>query len=165
MNQTLKKLGKEESYSLLLELSSLNKENADFLKLKLEKNPENAIDYYEKKLKNILWSERINLREARKVISDFKRISKDPEHLLELMTFYVETGVKLGEEYGDMYEAFYSSMESMFEQIVKSVKDNKKLIPRFKARLDSIIERSCEGWGHKDTLEEIYEELRTGGKQ
>src|SRR3989338_7466290 len=85
MNQTLKKLGKEELYSLLLELSSLNKENADFLRLKLEKNPEDAIAYYKKKLKNILWSERINLREARKVISDFKRISKDPEHLLELL--------------------------------------------------------------------------------
>ena len=39
MNQTLKKLGKEELYSLLLELSSLNKENADFLRLKLEKKP------------------------------------------------------------------------------------------------------------------------------
>ena len=70
MNPTLKQLGKEELYSLLLELSSLNKENADFLKLKLEKNPEDAIGYYKKKLKNILWSERINLRDARKVISD-----------------------------------------------------------------------------------------------
>ena len=160
MNQTLKKLGKEELYSLLLELSSLNKENADFLKLKLEKNPEDAIGYYKKKLKNILWSERINLREARKVISDLKRISKQPEHLLELMSFYVEIGVKLGEEYGDMYEAFYSSMESMFEQIIKILNDNKKLIPRFKTRLNSIIEQSCEGWGHKDTLLEIYEELK-----
>jgi len=160
MNPTLKQLGKEELYSLLLELSSLNKENADFLKLKLEKNPENAIAYYKKKLKNILWSEQMNLREARKVISDFKRISKQPEHLLELMIFYVDTGVELGEEYGDMYEAFYSSMESMFEQIVKTLNDNKKLIPRFKARLDSIVEKSCEGWGHKDTLEEIYEGLK-----
>ena len=32
----LKKLGKEELYSLLVELSSLRKENADFLKLKLQ---------------------------------------------------------------------------------------------------------------------------------
>ena len=84
---------------------------------------------------------------------------------MELMTFYVEIGVKIGEKYGDMYESFYSSMESMFEQIVKILNDNEKLIPEFKSRLDSIIERSCEGWGHKDTLEDIYEELRTGGKQ
>ena len=162
MNKTLKSLGKEELYSLLLELSSLNKENADFLRLKLEKRPEEAIDYYKKKLKNILWNERINLRDARKVISDFRRMSNEPEHLLELMTFYVEMGVKLGEKYGDMYETFYSSMESMFEQIVKTLNNNKNLIPQFKARLDSIIGRSCEGLGHKDTLEEIYNELNRG---
>ena len=160
MNKTLKSLGKEELYSLLLELSSLNKENADFLRLKLEKRPEEAIDYYKKKLKNILWNERINLRDSRKVISDFRRISNDPEHFLELMVFYVETGVKIGEQYGDMYEAFYSSMESVFEQIVKTLNNNPLLIHQFKEKLNSIIERSCEGWGHKDTLEEIYGDMK-----
>ncbi|MBN2422386.1 hypothetical protein JXB41_04100 [Candidatus Woesearchaeota archaeon] len=150
---------KEELYSLLLELSSLNKENADFLRLKLENKPEDALEYFKKKLKSILWNERINLREARKAITDFKRISKQPEHLLELMVFYVETGVRIGEEYGDMYEAFYSSMESMFEQIIKNLNDNTDLIPLFKDRLISIVERSCEGWGHKETMEEVMEGL------
>ncbi len=126
----------------------------------LENNPEDAIAYYKKKIKNILWNEKINLREARKAISDFKKISKKSEHLLELMAFYVEMGVKVGEKHGDMYEAFYASMESMFEQIIKILNDNKKLIPRFKTRLNSIIEKSCDGWGHKDTLLEIYDQLR-----
>ena len=162
MNPTLKKIGKEELYLLLLELCNLNKENMDFLSLKLGEKPEDVLAYYKKKLKNILWNERINLRDARKFISDFRRISNQPEHLLELMTFYVEMGVKLGEKYGDVYEAFYSSMESMFEQIVKTLNNNKHLIPQFKARLDSIIDRSCEGWSHKDTLEEIYNELNRG---
>ena len=72
MNQTLKKLGKEGLYSLLLERSSLNKENADFLMLKLEKNPEDAIAYYKRKLKHLPWNEKISRHEARKVISDFK---------------------------------------------------------------------------------------------
>ena len=31
------------------------------------------------------------------------------------------------------------SMESMFEQIVKILNDNEKLIPEFKSRLDSIL--------------------------
>lgn len=155
----LKNLGKEELHSLLLELSSLNKENADFLRLKLENKPEDALTYYKKKLKNILWNERINLREARKTISDFKRISKNPGHLLELMIYYVETGVKIGEQYGDMYEAFYSSMESMFEQTIKTLNNNPILMLQFRERLNLIIERSCEGWGHKDTLEDLYEEL------
>ncbi len=160
MNQELKKLGKEELYSLLIELVSLKKENADFVKLKLQNKPEEAILYYKKKIKDTLWQERINLREARKAVAGFKKISKNPEHLLELMVFYVENGIKIDNEYGDMYEAFYSSMEAMFDQIIKMLNENKELIPKFKGRLDSIIDKSCEGWGHKDTLMNIYGELR-----
>src|SRR3989338_1151736 len=156
----LKKLGKEELYSLLLELSSLRKENADFLKLKLQGEADEAITYYKQKIKEALWQEKTNLREARKALVDFKRISKNTEHLLELMVFYAENGEKIDNEYDDMYEAFYSSMETMFDQIIKMLNSNPNLIPKFKWRLDTIIERSCEGWGHKDTLEDIYEELK-----
>src|SRR3989338_1230210 len=155
----LKKLGKEELYSLLLELSSLRKENADFLKLKLQSGADEAVTYYKQKIKEALWQEKTNLREARKALVDFKKISQNSEHLLELMVFYVENGEKINNEYGDMYEAFYSSMESMFDQIIQTLNNNLDLIPKFKGRLDSIIDKSCEGWGHKDTLLDIYEKL------
>lgn len=59
-----------------------------------------------------------------------------------------------------MYEAFYSSIEVMFEQIIKMLNNNPELNQKFKGRLDFIIDRSCEGWGHEDTLTDIYEELR-----
>ena len=144
---------------LLLELSSLRKENADFVNLKLQNKPEEAVTYYKQKIKNLLWQERINLREARKAIGDFKKISKSSEHILELMVFYVENGVEMGEEYGDMYEAFYSSMEAIFDQIIKMLNKNKELMPTFKERLDSIIDKSCEGWGHRDALMDMYGEL------
>ena len=156
----LKKLGKEELYSLLLELSSLRKENADFLKLKLQSGADEAVTYYKQKIKEALWQEKTNLREARKALVDFKKISKNPEHLLELMVFYVENGIKIDNEYGDMYEAFYSSIEAMFDQIIKTLNNNQDLMPKFKGRLDSIIDKSCEGWGHKDTLLDIYEKLK-----
>lgn len=162
MNKEIKKLGKEELYSLLLELANLTKENTDFLELKLQNKPEEALNYYKNKITNLLHQNRINLREARKATSDFKKISRSPEHFLELMIFYVETGVEIGEEYGDMYEAFYSSMESMFEQIIKMLNENPDMIPKFKERLDLIIDRSCEGWGHKDSLTDIYEGLQGG---
>ncbi|HLD79940.1 MAG TPA: DUF6155 family protein [Candidatus Nanoarchaeia archaeon] len=160
MNPELKKLGKEELYSLLLELSSLRKENADFLRLKLQSGTDEAVTYYKKKIKEALWQEKTNLREAKKALVDFKKISKNPEHLLELMIFYVENGEKIDNEHGDMYEAFYSSMETMFDQIIKTLNSNTNLIPKFKGRLDSIIDKSCEGWAHKDTMLDIYEELK-----
>ena len=51
----LKKLGKEELYSFLLELSSLRKENADFLRLKLQSGADEAVNYYKRKIKKALW--------------------------------------------------------------------------------------------------------------
>lgn len=160
MNKELKKRGKEELYLLLVELAGLTKENTGFLNLKLQNNSDEAVIYYKKKIKDLLWSEKPNLREARKAINYFKKISQNTEHLLELMVFYVENGIKIDNEYGDMYEAFYSSIETMFEQIIKMLNHNTELIPKFKGRLDIIIENSCDGWGHKDTLMDIYEELK-----
>lgn len=157
MNKDLKKLEKKELYSLLLELGSLSKENAEFLKLR--KKPDVVLAFYKKKIKKIFFSERINLREARKVVTNFKKRSIETEHLLELMVFYVETGVKIDNKLGDMYEAFYLSIESMFEQVIKTLNENPKFIPKFKQRLDWIIGHCCEGWGHKDALTCIYEEL------
>ncbi len=156
MNKELKNLEREELYSLLLDLSSLRKENADFLKLKLQSGADEAVTYYKQKIKEALWQEKTNLREARKAIANFKKISKSTEHLLELMVFYVENGEKVDNEYSDMYEAFYSSMEAMFDQIIKTLNSNPNFISKFKGRLDSILGKSCEGWAHKDTLMDIY---------
>jgi len=47
----------------------------------------------------------------------------------------------------------------MFQQVIKMLNDNPNLIPKFKERLGTILNRSCEGWGHRDTLEEMYGEL------
>jgi hypothetical protein len=159
MKKQLKALEKKELYALLLELAALRKENAEFLELRLKKNDDDSIKYYKMRVKNALFQEKINLREARKAVTDFKKVCDKTEYILDLMVFYVEVGVKIGEEYGDIYEAFYMSMESMFHNVIKMLNKNPTLTLLFKERLDSILDRSCEGWGHKDTLEEMYEDL------
>ncbi|HII16512.1 TPA: hypothetical protein HA361_01235 [Candidatus Woesearchaeota archaeon] len=68
-----------------------------------------------------------------------------------------QTLKKLGKE--ELYSLLLE-LSTMFEQIIKILNENKKLIPQFKTRLNLIIEPGCEGWGHKDTLMEIYEELK-----
>ena len=50
---------------------------------------------------------RLSLKNAKKVISDFKKVSKDKENVAELMLYYVECGVGFLDDYGDCYEAFY----------------------------------------------------------
>ena len=164
LRKELQKLEKDELISLLLDVAALRKENLEWLLLKLENvsGDDEAITYFKEKIRVCIFNNaRPNLKEARKLISNFKKISKDGKHIIELMIFYVETGTRLSEKYGDLYEAFYASMENMFYEIIVLLNgpNNTSLKGQFKSRLNWIVEHAADGWGHKDTLEGYIEEL------
>ena len=94
------------------------------------------MEYYKKKINEALGDDRIKLIEAKKAISDFRKISKNPAHIIELMIFYVEKGIDIENEFGDLYESFYASMESVFENIVKMLNANPEFIPVYRKRLE-----------------------------
>jgi hypothetical protein len=165
LRRKLKSLEKDKLVSLLLDVADLRKENLEWLLLKLEgENGEGeAMIYFKGKIRTCIFNDaRPNLKEARKLISNFKKISKDEKHIIELMIFYVETGTRLGEKYGDLYEAFYTSMENMFYEIIGLLNEpsNTSLKGQFEPRLNWIVEHAAEGWGHKDTLEGYIDELQ-----
>ena len=54
------------------------------------------------------------LKDGKQAISDFKKFGPSADLLADLMLFYVETGVKFTNEYGDIDEGFYSSMETTY---------------------------------------------------
>ena len=163
LKEKLQSLSNDELYSLVLEIAKLRKENYEWLqaKLKGETGINETLEYYKKKINEALGDDRIKLIDAKKAISDFRKISNKPEYVIELMVFYVETGIEIENEFGDLYEAFYYSVESVFYNIVKLLNANQKLIFVFKDRLSRVIEMSAEGWGHKDSLSDIFENLDT----
>ncbi|MCL5680051.1 MAG: hypothetical protein M1465_01785 [Candidatus Marsarchaeota archaeon] len=141
---------KDELISLLLNIANLRKENLEWLGLKLEgaSGEQEALTYFKGKIKACIFNDsRPNLKEARRLISNFKKISKDEKLVLELMVFYVETGIRLGEKYGDLYEAFYTSMENMFYEIIGLLNDRRTttLKEEFTPRLNWIVEHATEG--------------------
>ncbi len=165
LRKKLNGLEKDELVFLLLDVADLRKENLEWLLLKLDgaSGEEEAITYFKGKIRACIFNDATpNLKEARKLISNFKKISKDEKHVIELMIFYVETGTRLGEKYGDLYEAFYTSMENMFYEIIGLLNEprNTSLKGQVEPRLNWIVEHAAEGWGHKDTLEEYIDELQ-----
>ena len=73
------------------------------------------------------------------------------------MIFYVETGVRYTNEFGDIHEQFYVSMENMFEQALKFITSN-KLESKFQERCFQIVEDTANvGWGFHDQLSVIFE--------
>jgi hypothetical protein len=104
-----------------------------------------------------------NLKEARKIISDVKRVTKNPETIINFMLDYVEHGVEFTNKYGDMWDGYYSSIESMFESLenylIKNV--DKINVAVTMNRIENIVNRSNGiGWGFHDNLLDMYVGLK-----
>jgi hypothetical protein len=103
---------------------------------------------------------RLNLREAKKAISNFRKICTDKLMGIDIMLFYVENCVEFTNDFGDISETFYNSAASVFASAVKEINScDKSVYDNFADRLSAIIGSACQGWGFQDELSDIYYEL------
>jgi hypothetical protein len=61
------------------------------------------------------------LRDARSLIREYRKATKDTLGTLDLMLHYVETGTELTNTYGDIDEPFYNSLESMLNEFCEGI--------------------------------------------
>lgn len=104
----------------------------------------------------------LNLREARKQITQYKRASGDVLGTVELMLTYVETGTRLTNTYGDINEGFYNSLISVLMEMVELLKTDAGLEQyfHFQDRLAALVGNAAEvGWGYADDVSEEIESL------
>ena len=90
----------------------------DYYETKLNPSTDSAtLDKYKTIITNEFFPKRgfgkARLSVARKAVNDFKKVSKDPSQIIDIMLYYVEVGCGFTGEYGDIDEPFYNSMESM----------------------------------------------------
>lgn len=129
------------------------------LKVKLDGEDE-VLEKYKKKVKDEFFPDKgfgkLRLSDAKKAISDFKKISKSPKNIADLMVSYVEYGVEFTNEYGDINEAFYYSIEKMYLDAMDYISNN-GLGDYFEKRLSKIKDNSTDiGWGFEDNMVDIY---------
>lgn len=102
-----------------------------------------------------------SLSKAKKVISDFKKVSAAPEDVIELKLCYVECLAEFGSSFGDMPESFYNSLESVYGDIVSSLNKlrSEDMYSAAYPRLQSIIsEVDGLGYGLSDNLSVVLED-------
>jgi len=87
---------------------------------------------------------------------DYKKLVGISETLVDLAFYYVEIGVQYTNTYGDIDEPFYNSMESMFAQAMKWMKQL-NVESQFQQRAAKIChDTDGIGWGFHDGLCETY---------
>lgn len=119
------------------------------------------------KIQNVFFPDRLSgrlmLSEAWKAINDFKKLCNVEELILDLMLFYVETGVEATNTYGDLYEEFYSSVEKMYRSVIEAINKHKdsRIFSVLSKRLKAVVDDTGGiGWGFHDNLTDVYHEIK-----
>jgi hypothetical protein len=95
---------------------------------------------------------------ARKAVTDFKKITDNPELLAEIMFTYVESISWFNDECCVDTEKYYTSSENMFEGVLKLLQNN-NILDKFEKRAHTIVKKATDSYGYQDTLQERYEEV------
>lgn len=161
LKKNLNELTKEELIKSIVDLYKKNEFVKDYYSSKYADSSDLSVLIKHKSvIENEFFPARGNgrgrLAVAKKAITEFKKLSADKNSIAELMIFYVETGVKYTDYYGDIDEPFYLSMESMYERVVKYIVSN-DLTSEFNDRcLKIVTDTTGMGWGFHDQLCELY---------
>jgi hypothetical protein len=163
LKKQLKNYDQKELIDLIVEVFKTNKEVQNFLSSKFlgDEVIEDLFQKARKKIENEFFPDRgdakLRLAEAKKVINEFKKATKDEKRTVELMLFYVEQGVEFTNSYGDISEGFYSSMVKMFEQVAIECDRDEELYREFANRLEAVISESRgTGWWFHENLVDCY---------
>jgi hypothetical protein len=157
----LSPLSKNELETLIVELFKRNAFNKDLLETKIKPENEQTINQkYRKVIKDEFFPDRgepkLRYSLLRKAINDYKKISKKPDLLADLMLYYVENGVEFTNEYGDIDEDFYLKIENMFSNALDYIfKHNME--KKFEERCLKITKNSEDiGWGFSDSMADLF---------
>ncbi len=82
--------------------------------------------------------------------------------LLDLLLFYVETGTRFTNDYGDIDERFYISLESVLDDFANGSAPASRLLFGVFAETGDRLHRATAsiGWGYGDAVSEIVGEMK-----
>jgi hypothetical protein len=167
-------LGNNELIAQIKDLYAISDENSRFLESRFAQGQDliqAVLGDYKQEIIHCFFGERgisddlPRLRDARRLIRNYHKATKDSSGALDLMLHYVETGTEFTNTYGDINEPFYNSLESVLvdfcEGIFKSP-DPEQAYVQFNKRLVALKRAAYGiGWGYGDAVQEIIDDLES----
>jgi hypothetical protein len=159
IKKELKKLDKDKLIDLVADLYKKNKSVKEFFDFYINPNERELFDKYRNKVFEAFYPKRgfnFKLKDGKQAISDFKKFGSSSDLLADLMLFYVETGVKFTNDFGDIDEGFYSNMETTYVAALTLMR-KENLLNKFADRAGRVVsDTSGIGWGFHDYLADVY---------
>lgn len=160
-----KKLSKKTKVELIEEIADLVKKFNQVKEYYYSQDDPSKLEETLKKYKEVIEKEFIEGRTrglpklrfsvARKAINDFKKINQNPKYLVELMLCYSGSVSWFNSNFAPDSEEFYTKPENMFEEALQLASKH-GIEENFRDIAYEIVENACDGWGHQDTLKDIF---------
>jgi hypothetical protein len=164
IKKELKKLDKDKLIDLVTDLYKKNKSVKEFFDFYVNPNERELFEKYRDKVFEAFYPKRgynYKLKDGKQAISDFKKLGPSTDFLADLMLFYVETGVKFTNDFGDIDENFYSSMETTYVAALTLMR-KENLLEKFADRAGKVVsDTSGIGWGFHDYLGDVHSDFYT----
>jgi hypothetical protein len=98
------------------------------------------------------------LAAGKKAVSDFRKLTSNPELIIDVMLTYVETVSSFNSNFSPDTEEYYTSPEDMFEKALAMMKED-NLLSKFKTRAQKIVRNAVDGYGQRDALKDRFEDV------
>lgn len=170
IDKQLQELSTEDIIKLMKGLHDLSQQNKAWLRAKLLPVAQDTkyLEDCRRKVANFVYKETKGMpsmprfREAKKVISEYRKSTSDLRGTLDLMLTYLERGHEFTLDFGDIDEAFYDKLINMLEHFAIELRRSPakyELYEQFRPRLIAIRKNSNIGWGYGDFIQETVDEL------
>lgn len=172
LRQALKEQSSEKLVDLLKGLHDLSPQNKAWLRAKVLPVDQDTA-YLEECRQKIIkavynparkFPDMPRFRDAKKVISEYKKSTKDLAGTLDLMITYVERGHAFTNDFGDIDEPFYDALIKMLDRFAIELQKSptrRELYDRFRSRLLKMNRTAEIGWGYGDFVHDTVAELET----
>lgn len=162
IKKELKKLDKNILIDLAIDLYKKNKAVKEYFDFYVNPNERALFNKYRDKVFEAFYPKRgcnLKMKDGKQAISDFRKLDPAADLLAELMLFYVETGVKFTNDFGDINDGFYSSLARTYVAALTLMK-KEQLLGNFADRAGKVVsDASGIGWGFHDYLADVYSDF------
>ncbi len=170
LRKHLEALSRDEMLGLIQGLHKLSDQNKRWLdhQCTQERNQDYLEECKTKVARLVYDTRRItpnmpNFREAKKVISEYKKTTRDTAGTLQLMMTYIEYGHAFTNAFGDINGSFYGTLGNAWETFSKELQAHpaapQLYEEHFRDALLDMRDQSNIGWGYGDLVKEIVGEL------
>lgn len=159
--EIFKEKSRDELIDELIELSDRFWTVNDYFESKYNLNSKNVIiKKFKIQINDVLYPDHefkggFDVELLDQILTKFKTITTKLNWQIDLELYALETGNNCAIQFGGSFgEEYYEYFEELFEDtLLKYVKRNNTI----DRKIETIIKNAFEGYGHKDKLEELYE--------